>query len=398
MYTTSAVAWKPNCLVIAPEPFSTIYEKRIYMTIFTVPIEEIVRNNGVYEICTQMLTGKTIKGDTYKQIQKALLSVMELKVSILKGGKNVKNLAFIKDTEYVEGKRKDKIRLTLHEDIVEMLKAGDKTGYTKIPYSFCLKTSSLNQLKFIELMLMFSEYEKKVDFSIDNLKSTLGIPETKYKEWDSFNKRIVKPSVSLHNKIADVKFICNQIKKKRKVVKISLSKDHIDDKNTQKDIPEDRKTLLGIVNEHIWEKHREYILNNYSAQHISYYHKKCHEEAAKGKIKNINSFIYKAIIDDHDNFSEKLKKKKEIEKKKKVRQAVLNDKQNKEDQFFDFAKECFNVLNKETQDRYKAKVNFYIGGDILSVAVGLLIKDHKSLMMGCKSPDEFIKAYEGLPS
>lgn len=390
-------SWKPNKLIMQPELSLDIFVYRMLVNVYVSSMQDIAKGRTVTIDVDHIIKGK-LAGSRYQQINSAIDTIMSLQMSLKpEGNKKFQKINIVSKAAFVEetrGTRRNQIQVTINADFIPYLAAFFLEGYTKIPRCISLELKTVPMNKMIELLYRFSGFKKKFIMTISELHYHLGIPEGKYQRWVHLNQKVLTPIHKAICKTGYVNYKYTPIKKGRKVEEILFEIIQIIEDKTAYD-----PTAESIVNDHIWPAHRPYILDNYPPDYLAYYHKKCHQEAESGNVKNIDSLVFKSIMNDPDCYEEK---KKHSRKKDILKTALLKAEEKiriEEEKKYAFAERCFEAMSQEVQQKYNTSVtSHYCGEEVRkSIAVDNFIRDYEKELMGCKSPEDFIKVCEDRP-
>ncbi|KGP71048.1 replication initiation protein [Pontibacillus yanchengensis] len=97
-----------------------------------------------------------------------------------------------------------------------------KEAFTSYRLSNILSLNSAYSIRLYELMKKW-QYITKVDYDVGSLKEKLGINKTKYKQYGHFKSRVLSPAIKELNNKTDISVEFKEIRKGRKVEKISFS-------------------------------------------------------------------------------------------------------------------------------------------------------------------------------
>ena len=222
-----------------------------------------------------------------------------------------------------------------------------KEGFTSYKLINPINLKSAKDGYHIRIYKLLKKYQKigNRQISIIELKEMLGIESTKYKLYTDFKRWVIHTAQSNINAKTDIYFEYEEIKSGRKITDINfiikrnpINKDYQVPKEYLEAV-EDEKVYEELLEIGISPKTAKGFINKYPIEHIRnniYYTNK---EFENGKVKNITSYLVKAIKDNYYkqsnlfdfNKSEEVKKhNKEIDKlqveeeKKKSNEEILS--------------------------------------------------------------------------
>jgi hypothetical protein len=383
----TVTAWMPNKAVQSPVICNDVIAYRLYMQLFKKPLDNRITNRTITtNLCD--INWDNLIGSKYQRLHKALLNVVDMKM-ILKGkdDKSIEIINIFSKAKFVKGKRgvrSNNVEITINSDFLPYLKILYLGGLTKLSYKTINQLKRVPTVKIFQLIIWRSQFSKQFDLTIESIRCHLMLSNGEHKKWASLNQKVLAPAHKDINSTQVISYDYSPKKQNRGVVAISvvIKQVGIDENNYD-------PVVVNIVNEHIWEDHRERIINNYSPEHIKYYHSKCHKDAESGKIKNIDSFIFKSIVKDKDCFAKKIKKS-EAEKNARIANRKKDmEKSKTEDAFFDFAEKCFYSMSKDEQEKYESSVKLGVGKTKTIFAIQLFIIDYKNELSKSNSIDDF---------
>lgn len=386
--------WSLNKLIKTPEivkSIRSVITYRIYLNFYKKSLDELRQNPKVEIEINDIIKGE-LKGDMYRQIDNALaeLKTISLKqVDITKVEGDITYVSLFRETGYTKQHGKRLIWVLLEEKAFPILEKMILDGYTKMPSSDVVNIPTIHATRTYEMLTMLSGFTDTAYFTIDNFKECVGISKTKYPNWPNLKQRVISPDQKIINTNTGISYDVKPKKVKRKVVGLHF----LNIKNNSKH--DSLETHVKIVREHIWPTHQEHILNNYESEHIIYYHNKCHKIADNGKIADLNSFIYKAIIEDKDNYNLMIQEKQERNQfERNIREAKEKELAESEC-FFNFSMACYKLLPDDDKRQYKINIaGFTDDATIEDIAVVKFSEENEILLKKSKSPEEFIKAYK----
>ncbi len=383
----TVTAWMPNKAVQSPVICNDVIAYRLYMQLFKKPLDNRIANRTITtNLCD--INWDNLTGSKYQRLHKALLNVVDMKM-ILKGkdGKSIEIINMFSKAKFLKekrGVRSNKIEITINSDFLPYLKILYIGGLTKLSYKTINQLKRVPTVKIFQLIIWRSQFSKQFDLTVETIRCHLMLSDREHEKWASLNQKILVPAHKDINSTQMISYDYSTKKKNREVVAISVEIKRVGIEENNYD-----PVAVDIVNEHIWEDHRERIISNYSSAHIKYYHSKCHKDAEAGNIKNINSFIFKSIVNDKDCFAKKIEKS-NAEKAAKIANRKKDIEKSKiEDAFFDFAEKCFYSMRKEEQQKYESSVKLGVGKTKTIFAIQLFIVDYKNELMKSKSLDDF---------
>lgn len=386
--------WSLNKLIKTPEivnSIRSILTYRIYLNFHKKTLNELRQNPRVEIEISDIICGK-LKGDMYRQIDNALaeLKAINLKqIDITKPRGDIKYVSLFRETGYTKKNGKRIVWVSLEENAFPILEKMLLEGYTKIPSSDVVNIPTIHGTRTYEMLTMLSKTTDTAYFSIENFKECIGIPKTKYPHWPNLRQRIINPDKKIINANTEISYDIRPKIVKKKTVGIYFI--NISNKSKQY-IPSEPH--IKAVNEHIWPSNREQILDNYSPEYIMHYHKKCHSIAECSSIGNFDSFFFKSIIEDKDNYNFMVKEKQE---KNRLEQKIKDEKEKEvaeSERLFNFAMDCYRLLPDNDKHRYRINISgFTDNATIEDIAVVKFLDDNEQLLKKSDSPDNFIKAF-----
>lgn len=149
----------------------------------------------------------------YKEFIK-LVNDLDSKSFWIETDKEIYKFRWFADTRYLKGKAA--IKVTLSKTLKEYL-IGLKKQYTKFELYNILALSSKYSIRLFELFKSYS-YQYQKEFDIDNLKELLFA--TNYKNFNDFQKRVLKNAIEEINKYTELTVNYKTICKGKKVISI----------------------------------------------------------------------------------------------------------------------------------------------------------------------------------
>ena len=148
-----------------------------------------------------------------------------------------------------------------------------------------------------------------------------------------------------------------------------------------------------IVHDCIWKESQKEVLQKFSKERIIFYYKYCRKLEATGKkIADFNSFFYRALYEDRENFE---RKQKEAQEKKEIKREEDQQKQTKkeaEDLKILKAEKYFSFLTQELKDHYMKSVHPMIPENMkIGMAAFSFMEEHESTFNDEPGIEEFNK-------
>jgi hypothetical protein len=399
----SPIAGKPNFLITSRHKFSSIHEYRLFLAMLYLAYDGADITKPL-DIDISFIVGNDRGGHDYELLKQACTHIMGEVIDLSNNPKKFKLRHIVDKADFDETLREGRLRVSFHEDVVPYILSMFKEGrFTKIFLKHALPIRSLYSVRLYELLLQ-NKYLGFKKFTIEELRHYLDIPDKKFVQWQSVKQRIIEPAKQHLKQYTDIFFEYKSIKRGAKVVFIEFEIfpnipnynpdseqlnlfSNIDTKDSIDDVSEHVK----IVREYIWKESQENILKNYSPQRIIFYYKHCKKLKDSGKnIADFNSFLFKAICDDRENFETKIvQNQKKIEKKREEEQNRLA--QNLEEEIRELkAEKYFRILPQEIRDKYINK-HFRLPESIREVtAVADFLAEMESTFQDDPDDEEFL--------
>lgn len=369
----SPVAGKPNILIESRQGFKDIHEYRLFLSMLYMAYDGIDITKSFEVDIAFIIAGRG--GQDYQYLKDACTNIMSRVVDLLPNESKRFRLRHLVDkADYDELNGTGKLKVSFHPDVVPYILSMFKEGkYTKVFLKYALPIRSLYSVRIYELLLQHKSFGVR-DISLDELRFFLDIPDNKFKQWINIKQRILTPAQKHLAQYTDIKFEFYPNQRGRKVVGIhfiiiqnlpdfnpSTEQLNLFDEAPQKAIKNVISEAEKIVQDCIWKESQEEVLSSYSEERIVFYYKHCRKLEASGKkIADFNSFLYKAICDDREDFESKVKQKqKQIEKRREEehrKQAEILDQEIRVMK----AEKYFLLLPQEIKDKYLNMIPSFI--------------------------------------
>ena len=383
-----------NKLIKSPEiirSISSVFTYRMYLKFYQRPLEELRKNPRVEFEISEIIKGE-LKGDMYRQIDNALAELKTISLKMVDTTKPCGDITYVslfRETGYTKKHSRKTLWVLVEEKAFPILEKLYLEGYTDMPSKELVNVPTIHGTRTYEILAMLSRSTETAYFTIENFKKYIGISTAMYPKWPNLKQRVIDPDKKVINANTGLSYDYKTKKINKKVVGLYLVK--IKNNSEQEGLTNPH---LKIIDEHIWPTHQHNILNNYPPEHIMYYHEKCHKIADSGKILDLNSFIYKSIIEDKDNYKTIIENK----KAKKLSEQKIREAKEREiaesEKYYKFSKGCYDLLSNSQKETYEAGINGFTDKSIiLSIAVSKFMENNEHLLRKCKSPEEFISAY-----
>ncbi|WP_237562777.1 replication initiation protein, partial [Bacillus dakarensis] len=236
----------------------------------------------------------------YSYLKETVLGLQKKVLTIRKDGKE-RNLNWVITSEYED--KEGYIILQFHPSLKDFF-LELKEKFTSYQLENVVRLNSVYSIRFYELLKQYEKLKKR-KFSIQDLKSILGIEQTKYKQYGHFKDKVIKVAQNEISEKTDISFSFEEIKKGRKVVEILF---HIENKHKpvdavlldqgKGDIDSPEKELRYRLKQ--LEVHQDkinYLLQNVDVKQIERNVAYC--EQRTNTVTSIGGFTYKAITLDY---------------------------------------------------------------------------------------------------
>lgn len=285
---------KANALNEARYKLSSVEQKIVLSVVSMVQKDD--EDFKTYQMKIADFLALTGRENGYTEIKAITKNLMEKPLSILTG-KSELQIAWFSSVEYFNGK--GYVEFSFDPKLKPYL-LHLKSCFISYPLSNIMKLSGSYSIRIYELLKQYERIGKRV-FTLDKLKSLLGIEKTEYKLYGHFKSRVLIPSQNELSDKTDINFDFREIKTGRKItdLEFNIFSDSKKKVKAQKEQGQCEQLISALINIFAFSDYKaKQLCSKYASSYLEQNMQIVQKQMEKSEIENPKAYLLKALRED----------------------------------------------------------------------------------------------------